>query len=78
RIDHLSRLPTNSTCFDCHTPSPRWASIALQGQPTCIFLCIACSGMHRSLGVAVSRVKSVDLDAWSEEQVTVAEMCGGN
>jgi len=39
-------------------------------------ICIRCSGVHRSLGTHVSRVRSVDLDTWTEEQVDVVEQMG--
>ena len=46
---------------------PRWASWNLG-----IFLCIRCAGIHRNLGVHISRVKSVNLDSWTPEQVAVS------
>ena len=45
-------------------PDPRWASWNLG-----IFICIRCSGVHRSMGTHISRVKSVDLDTWTDEQL---------
>lgn len=50
----------------CQLLGPRWASWNLG-----IFLCIRCAGIHRNLGVHISRVKSVNLDSWTPEQVTV-------
>ena len=46
---------------------PRWASWNLG-----IFLCIRCAGIHRNLGVHISKVKSVNLDTWTPEQVAVS------
>ena len=46
---------------------PRWASHNLG-----IFLCIRCAGIHRNLGVHISKVKSVNLDSWVGEQVAVS------
>ncbi|CAM9012859.1 unnamed protein product [Wickerhamomyces anomalus] len=61
----LLKEPGNSHCADCKTAShPRWASWNLG-----IFICIRCSGIHRSMGTHISRVKSVDLDTWTDEQI---------
>lgn len=37
-----------------------------------VFLCIRCSGIHRGMGTHISRVKSVDLDIWTPEQMDVS------
>ena len=47
-------------------PDPRWASWNLG-----IFICVRCAGIHRSLGATVSKVRSVNLDAWTHEQLQV-------
>ncbi|KTW27557.1 uncharacterized protein T551_03056 [Pneumocystis jirovecii RU7] len=61
----LLKLPGNKYCSDCkRNDHPRWASWSLG-----VFLCIRCSGVHRSMGTHISRVKSVDLDAWTDEQL---------
>ncbi|KAJ8776931.1 hypothetical protein J1605_014949 [Eschrichtius robustus] len=43
---------------------PRWASWNIG-----VFICIRCAGIHRNLGVHISRVKSVNLDQWTPEQI---------
>lgn len=43
---------------------PRWASVNLG-----LLICNACAGMHRSLGVHISRVRSTELDKWSSADV---------
>ena len=45
---------------------PGWASASVG----CL-LCIECSGMHRGLGVHISKVKSLSLDKWDTDLVEV-------
>nr|CAB3222749.1 ArfGAP-2 zinc finger protein [Phallusia mammillata] len=54
----------NKFCADCLSKGPRWVSWNLG-----VLLCIRCSGIHRSLGVHISKVKSVNLDTWTTDQV---------
>ncbi|GAB7329274.1 hypothetical protein MBLNU13_g01081t1 [Cladosporium sp. NU13] len=64
-LKQLVKLETNKTCADCkRNKHPRWASWNIG-----VFICIRCSGIHRSMGVHISRVKSVDLDSWTDEQL---------
>ncbi|XP_028607822.2 arf-GAP with coiled-coil, ANK repeat and PH domain-containing protein 1 [Podarcis muralis] len=67
-IDQVQRLEGNAQCCDCREPAPEWASINLG-----ITLCIECSGIHRSLGVHFSKVRSLTLDSWEPELVKL--MC---
>ena len=52
----------NAVCADCGLQSPDWASINLG-----VMICIVCSGIHRSLGVHVSKVRSMTLDDWETD-----------
>ncbi|KAF4595833.1 stromal membrane-associated protein [Ophiocordyceps camponoti-floridani] len=64
-IKSLLKLEANKVCADCkRNKHPRWASWNLG-----IFICIRCSGIHRGMGTHISRVKSVDLDSWTDEQL---------
>lgn len=64
-LKQLVKLEGNKSCGDCkRNKHPRWASWNLG-----VFMCIRCSGIHRSLGVHISKVKSVDLDTWTDEQM---------
>ncbi|XP_077343588.1 arf-GAP with coiled-coil, ANK repeat and PH domain-containing protein 2 isoform X2 [Lithobates pipiens] len=61
-LQKVQCISGNTKCCDCGLPEPRWASINLG-----ITLCIECSGIHRSLGVHFSKVRSLTLDTWEPE-----------
>jgi len=65
-LEQLREIPSNLKCADCSAPDPDWTSINFG-----ILVCIECSGIHRSLGVHVSKVRSLPLDEWAEETLSV-------
>ena len=67
-------MEANRRCADCGAAlesRPKWVALNLG-----VFVCIACSGMHRSLGTHVSKVKSVQLDRLTEPQLEILRRVG--
>ncbi|KAL0699194.1 hypothetical protein Bca4012_055316 [Brassica carinata] len=73
RIRDLLTQSDNRVCADCGAPDPKWASANIG-----VFICLKCCGVHRSLGSHVSKVLSVTLDEWSDEEVDSMIEIGGN
>ncbi|KAH9698333.1 ADP-ribosylation factor GTPase-activating protein AGD3 [Citrus sinensis] len=72
-IDVLRRVCGNDRCADCGAPEPDWASLNLG-----VLVCIECSGVHRNLGVHISKVRSLTLDVkvWEPSVITLFQSLG--
>ncbi|KAG2342685.1 ArfGap-domain-containing protein [Suillus weaverae] len=86
-LKDLVKQSDNKVCADCKRNDPRWASwnlcvlhfrfcSSLTMLSRGVFLCIRCSGIHRGMGTHISRVKSVDLDIWTPEQMESIQKWG--
>lgn len=70
-LSQLLKLDGNRRCCDCFARGPTWASVNLG-----LFVCLNCSGIHRSLGTHLSKVRSTTLDTWLPEQVEFVSKLG--
>jgi len=52
--------------------SPQWASVSFG-----TLFCLECSGVHRSLGVHITFVRSIAMDSWTDAQLNQMK-AGGN
>uniref|UniRef100_A0A8C5TGZ4 Arf-GAP with coiled-coil, ANK repeat and PH domain-containing protein n=1 Tax=Malurus cyaneus samueli TaxID=2593467 RepID=A0A8C5TGZ4_9PASS len=74
-LQRVQGIAGNDQCCDCGQPDPRWPQSTGHS-----LLCIECSGIHRSLGVHCSKVRSLTLDSWEPEllKVSAGGRRGGN
>ncbi|XP_070209442.1 arf-GAP with SH3 domain, ANK repeat and PH domain-containing protein 1-like isoform X3 [Littorina saxatilis] len=72
-VDRIRRLPGNKHCCDCGAPDPEWLSTNLG-----VMICLECCGIHRELGVHISRTQSVVIDALGTSQLLLARVVGNS
>ncbi|XP_036293445.1 arf-GAP with SH3 domain, ANK repeat and PH domain-containing protein 1 isoform X5 [Pipistrellus kuhlii] len=72
-IEDVQRLPGNDVCCDCGSSEPTWLSTNLG-----ILTCIECSGIHREMGVHISRIQSLELDKLGTSELLLAKTIGNN
>ncbi|KAL3442209.1 hypothetical protein BJX65DRAFT_287343 [Aspergillus insuetus] len=72
KLLQYSRVNGNDRCCDCGAPSPQWASPKFG-----TFICLNCAGTHRGLGVHISFVRSITMDAFKNSETQRMEL-GGN
>ncbi|XP_022878196.1 ADP-ribosylation factor GTPase-activating protein AGD3-like isoform X1 [Olea europaea var. sylvestris] len=72
-IDILQKVCGNNKCADCGASEPDWASLNLG-----VLVCIECSGVHRNLGVHISKVRSLTLDVkvWDPAVINLFQSLG--
>merc|ERR1712187_838700 len=67
----LRRLAHNRKCFDCGVDDTTWASPKLG-----IFICVACSDVHRAAGAHITCVKNFSTYLWGPDEVEVMKSIG--
>uniref|UniRef100_G1SHI7 ArfGAP with SH3 domain, ankyrin repeat and PH domain 1 n=1 Tax=Oryctolagus cuniculus TaxID=9986 RepID=G1SHI7_RABIT len=72
-IEDVQRIPGNDVCCDCGSSEPTWLSTNLG-----ILTCIECSGIHREMGVHISRIQSLELDKLGTSELLLAKNVGNN
>ncbi|XP_067309657.1 arf-GAP with SH3 domain, ANK repeat and PH domain-containing protein 1a isoform X2 [Pseudorasbora parva] len=72
-IEDVLRMPGNEVCCDCGAPDPKWLSTNLG-----ILTCIECSGIHREMGVHISRIQSMELDKLGTSELLLAKNVGNS
>uniref|UniRef100_A0A8C7L0E9 ArfGAP with SH3 domain, ankyrin repeat and PH domain 1 n=1 Tax=Oncorhynchus kisutch TaxID=8019 RepID=A0A8C7L0E9_ONCKI len=72
-IEEVLRMPGNEVCCDCGAADPKWLSTNLG-----ILTCIECSGIHREMGVHISRIQSMELDKLGTSELLLAKNVGNS
>uniref|UniRef100_A0A8C4EC07 ArfGAP with SH3 domain, ankyrin repeat and PH domain 1b n=1 Tax=Dicentrarchus labrax TaxID=13489 RepID=A0A8C4EC07_DICLA len=72
-IEDVLRMPGNEVCCDCGAADPKWLSTNLG-----ILTCIECSGIHREMGVHISRIQSMELDKLGTSELLLAKNVGNS
>uniref|UniRef100_A0A674C9R8 ArfGAP with SH3 domain, ankyrin repeat and PH domain 1 n=1 Tax=Salmo trutta TaxID=8032 RepID=A0A674C9R8_SALTR len=72
-IEEVLRMPGNEVCCDCGAGDPKWLSTNLG-----ILTCIECSGIHREMGVHISRIQSMELDKLGTSELLLAKNVGNS
>ena len=69
----IENLISKSKCADCNADNPTWIS-----HNWIVLVCIDCSGIHRSLGNSISKIKSLRLDNIEDYTIDILEYCEGH
>ena len=62
----------NKICNDCGKKDPRWCSIN-----NAVLICSSCARNHKKFNEKISKIKSLEVDVWTEQEINILKL-GGN
>ena len=65
-------LEGNNICNDCEVKDPRWCSIN-----NAVLICTSCARIHKKFNENISKIKSLEIDIWTEQEINFVKL-GGN
>ena len=68
----IIQIESNQVCNDCGKVNPHWCSIT-----NAVFLCPSCARTHKKFNINISKIKSLEVDDWSKEEIYKLKI-GGN
>ena len=68
----IIQIESNQKCNDCGKINPHWCSIT-----NAVLLCPSCARNHKKFNINISRIKSLEVDDWSKEDIYKLKI-GGN
>ena len=68
----ILEIEDNNICNDCGKKDPRWCSIN-----NAVLLCSSCARTHKKFNEKVSKIKSLEVDPWTKEEIFFLKL-GGN
>ena len=68
----IIQIESNQNCNDCGKINPHWCSIT-----NAVLLCPSCARNHKKFNINISRIKSLEVDDWSKEDIYRLKI-GGN
>ena len=68
----ILEIEDNNICNDCGKKDPRWCSIN-----NAVLICSACARTHKKFNQNISKIKSLEVDQWTKEEILFLKL-GGN
>ena len=68
----IVQIESNQNCNDCGKINPHWCSIT-----NAVLLCPSCARNHKKFNINISKIKSLEVDDWTKEEIYRLKI-GGN